>query len=185
MVTLKDFIPGNTFARFASVPNAEMNLVSDPNSSLEEYPYGITVIGSLENGLTRAIIGTWSMQVSFSPPLFVAAIENGSLLLNCIEQSRVFSINLLGRAGIETARQLLKGGVGSGGYINGVPVRKAKNGAPLLPGALLSISCDLTELHPAGDHTLCVGHVVESALSRDGDPLLLSDTGWHYRPKRR
>lgn len=42
---------------------------------------------------------------------------------------------------------------------------------PLLDGALVHLSCSVTNSHPAGDHTLHIGQV-EELWYNDGRPLL-------------
>jgi flavin reductase (DIM6/NTAB) family NADH-FMN oxidoreductase RutF len=63
----------------------------------------------------------------------------------------------------------------------GVPHRLGGNGIPLVEGSAAWLECRLVEIHPAGDHDICVGEVT-AAGAGSGDPLILWDRAfWTLR----
>jgi 3-hydroxy-9,10-secoandrosta-1,3,5(10)-triene-9,17-dione monooxygenase reductase component len=45
------------------------------------------------------------------------------------------------------------------------------NGVPVLDDALAWLACDLTALHPGGDHTIGIGEVTDMGTG-EGEPLI-------------
>ena len=54
-----------------------------------------------------------------------------------------------------------------------------RDGIPLLDGAVANFIVNVTDIHPAGDHTLYLGQV-EHFESRDGRPLLFYAGRYHH-----
>ena len=46
------------------------------------------------------------------------------------------------------------------------------HGVPVLDGALAWLACDLTDLYPAGDHTIGIGEITHMDSDPDGEPLV-------------
>ena len=62
-----------------------------------------------------------------------------------------------------------------------VPHRLGTNGIPLIEGCAAWLECRLAQVHPAGDHDICVGEV-QQAIRGSGDPLILWDRAfWTLR----
>jgi flavin reductase (DIM6/NTAB) family NADH-FMN oxidoreductase RutF len=53
----------------------------------------------------------------------------------------------------------------------GLACERGATGAPLIPGALASLDCQVVALHDAGDHVIVVGRV-EAARRADVEPLV-------------
>ncbi|NUH64772.1 flavin reductase [Sulfitobacter sp. S0837] len=54
---------------------------------------------------------------------------------------------------------------------------KGPGGAPTFAGALAQFHCDTFAVHPAGDHSLILGHVRHIAMRDDGAAGLMFDQG--------
>ncbi len=146
--------------------------------ALEKLPYGILVVGSLDGSAPVTMIATWATQVSFHPPLLAVAVEVESAMRRHIEQSGLFSINLLPEGGIQLAKRHL--GRSEKRQLEEDLVL-SRSGAPFLKEASGSLGCRLVSAYPAGDHIMFVGEVVEAAARNDGGILTLRQTGWKYR----
>ncbi len=147
---------------------------------LKTLHYGLYVVGSTNGEQVTTIVANWVTQVSFHPPLLLAAIERDSRILDHITQSNVFSINLLPSGSKQLAKAFIKPGVAQGESINGREFLLAENGSPFLKDALASISCNVVQSIEAGDHTLFIGEAIEAVLRGSGDTLTLKETGWQY-----
>jgi 3-hydroxy-9,10-secoandrosta-1,3,5(10)-triene-9,17-dione monooxygenase reductase component len=54
----------------------------------------------------------------------------------------------------------------------GIPNREGAFGSPLLADALAYLECEVTTVHPAGDHDILVATVRRAETSGSGEPLV-------------
>ncbi len=154
--------------------------------ALQSFPYGLYVVGSTKDATIRTIVVNWATQVSFYPPLVAIAIEDDSQMRDLIQQSGIFSLNVLPTGSTETARAFMKATAPEGNTVNGHEFRLSSHGAPFLNGASVSIECKVVNSFPTGDHITFIGEVVEAVTHKDGDALTLKETGWRYqRPAKK
>src|SRR3972149_10752698 len=64
---------------------------------MHEFPYGMYIIGSREDGGVNGMMADWVMQVSFQPRLLAISFENDSHTLGNVRAHPVFTVNLLGQ----------------------------------------------------------------------------------------
>jgi flavin reductase (DIM6/NTAB) family NADH-FMN oxidoreductase RutF len=86
-------------------------------------------------------------------------------------------VNVLKQGQLEVARRF---GTRSGreyDKLAGVSWHPARSGAPVLDDALAYFDCDLTAWHPAGDHDLMLGRVVDGrVIDPSGVPMTYRET---------
>jgi len=146
---------------------------------LELFPYGLFVVGSMNENSPVAIIANWATQVSFRPPLVALAIEEDSKMRESIEQSGLFSINLLPAGATETAKKFARS---SSQQREVSKLTLAESGIPFVEKAVGSIGCRVVQILTTGDHLTVVGEVVEARGGDEGGNVLtLKETGWRYR----
>jgi flavin reductase (DIM6/NTAB) family NADH-FMN oxidoreductase RutF len=64
---------------------------------------------------------------------------------------------------------------------DGLRLRSAKSGSPILLDALAWIDCRIVGRHDTGDHAVLFGEVVEGEVLRDGEPYVhLRKNGLSY-----
>lgn len=137
--------------------------------------HGVYVVttrcGDRVNGMTAA----WVSQVSLSPLLLMVSIAPSRYSHDLIQESRVFAINVLTsdqvdlgkRFGFQTGRRVDK--------FAGLDYITAATGSPILPQAQAYFDLNLVDIHPAGDHSLFVGEVLEAKiLHPELQPLVFS-----------
>lgn len=162
---------------------------------MHEFPYGIYIIGSTENGEPNGMIADWVMQVSFEPRLVAIAFEDDSSSLERIRSNHVFTINLLTEEpdSMELARQFLQPYDASkiiGRSEDTAAQRHHKltdvehwlneSGCPILSDALAWLACEAKQFIEAGDHVIVVGQVTNGEVLVSADPLTSIYTGWTY-----
>lgn len=146
---------------------------------LELLPYGVFVATATVNGGIAAIVVTWCMQVSFLPPLIALSLEQNGAFLGHVVEAGTFAVNLLGKNGKPTAREILRH---RGVFPNGAEIFVQEPGtAPALAGALATLWCRVHRTLEAGDHVVLLGAVERGEHLRRGQLLTLADTGWKYR----
>lgn len=163
---------------------------------MEAMPYSVYVIGSARNGRPNGMIADWVMQVSLDPHLIAISIENDSYSLESIRANGALTVNLLPRnvPGIRLAARFVqphRGGkvLGRGRdrtartfeKLHGIAFATSEAGCPIFSDALAWIECETRELVPVGDHTLVIARAVEGAVTRRGEPLTSTFTGWATR----
>ena len=148
--------------------------------ALRAVPYGLYVVGSNTGGIVSTIVANWLTQVSFDPLQIAIAIEKDSTMRQQIEQSSVFSVNMLPAGGKDVAKSFLKASVPAGGAINGREYTLSKGGTPFLNDAHISIECTVVQTIPTGDHLLFIAEVTDAVVRQEGDTLTLKETGWRY-----
>ncbi len=150
-------------------------------TALRKIPHGVYIIGVKQDSQLNAFTGTWLTQVSFTPPLVALGIRKDSHSLEMIKQSRVFSVNLLGKHQKSIAEHFVKPASVIGEKLKDVRHRPGKTGSPILEEAIAYFECEVREIaNERGDHALVIGEVVEAGVPKDEPALTLLDTGWHY-----
>ena len=119
-----------------------------------------TRCGDRVNGMTAS----WVSQVSLRPLLLLVSIAPTRYSHDLIKESGVFAINVLTTAQVDLGKRF---GFASGRRVDkfaGLNYLTAATGSPILPQAQAYFDLNLVEAHPAGDHTLFVGEVVEAKI---------------------
>lgn len=104
--------------------------------------------------------------VSLEPPLVLVSIDKRARLHRYLELAGRYAVSVLSLA--QEAQSNHFAGRRQEGVQFDFDVR---DGLPVLVGSLAYITARVVAAHPAGDHTLFVGHV-ESLEPHDGEPLL-------------
>jgi 3-hydroxy-9,10-secoandrosta-1,3,5(10)-triene-9,17-dione monooxygenase reductase component len=108
--------------------------------------------------------------VSLEPLLLLVCFDNSSRTLPAVREARRFAVNVL-RAGQEDlARVFASKRVASEKFE--AATHMVAHGVPVLDGTLAWLACDLTELYPAGDHTIGIGAITHMHADAGGEPLV-------------
>ena len=150
--------------------------------ALRKIPHGVYVVGVAHDGHRNAFTATWFTQVSFTPPLVAVGINKESHSLQMIQQGKVFSVNILGKAHKPLAEHFVKPATVVGEKLTTVAHQLGKTGTPILNDAIAYVECEVREIaNSLGDHAVVIGEVVEAGVrNKEEAALTLLDTGWHY-----
>jgi len=133
-------------------------------TALRMIPYAIYVLTSeADNGVAAATVN-WVTQVSFQPPLLVAAIKADSHTHAIVEHRRAFVLNILGKGQGDLAFTFFKATQHDGKTISGQPYHRGANGLPILDVAHAMLECTVTDIVKRGDHSVFVAEVTEAAV---------------------
>jgi flavin reductase (DIM6/NTAB) family NADH-FMN oxidoreductase RutF len=108
--------------------------------------------------------------VSLEPLLLLVCFDNASRTLPAVREARRFAVNVL-RAGQEDLARVFASKRVAREKFEAVTHVEA-HGVPVLDGALAWLACELTALHPAGDHTIGIGEITHMDADPDGEPLV-------------
>ncbi len=149
-------------------------------TALRGISYGLYVIGTKGDDGLHAFTGNWVTQASFAPPLVAIGVKKDSGSWAGIQQSRVFSVNVLETGSKDLAFAFFKPVSVEGNKIAGYEYETKTTGSPILKDALSWFECKVTDIVDRGDHALVVGEVIDAGVHREGDPMTLKETGLFY-----
>src|SRR5262249_44564927 len=149
--------------------------------TLRMFSNGIYILTSRNGDCCRAAIVSWVSQVSFKPPLIMAAVRKGSNVFACLSESGIAAIHILGADQQDVARKFFAKTQAIDGTINGEPFLNGKTYAPILQNAPAYVECQIHQIiENGGDHTIVVLEVVEAECRRQVQPLTVADSPWEY-----
>lgn len=138
---------------------------------------GVALVAARDGPSLEAITVTAFLPLSVEPPLVLCCLHEQAAVLPMIQETGRFTVSVLPEdqrrtANIAADRVLVR------------TLPFAKEGDPVLAGALVSFVCRLRDDHPGGDHRVIVGEVERLVLGPDADPLLYwrrEYGGWRER----
>ncbi|RUP40058.1 MAG: flavin reductase [Gordonia sp. (in: high G+C Gram-positive bacteria)] len=137
--------------------------------ALGRFASGVTIVTTAESELDDSVHGMTAnafTSVSLDPPLVLVSIANRAKMNDKITATGRYGVSIL--ASDQEPLSLHFAGATERHDLVRFTWRK---GVPLLEGALVHLSCQVTDSHPAGDHTLHIGRVDELWYD-DGRPLV-------------
>jgi flavin reductase (DIM6/NTAB) family NADH-FMN oxidoreductase RutF len=138
--------------------------VSEIAALFRQLTAGVYVVGAAHNEQRDGFTAAWVMQVSFDPLLLALSINPENASHPLVKEAKAFTVNVLKQGQLEVARRF---GTRSGreyDKLAGVRWHPGRSGAPVLEDALAYFDCELTASHPAGDHELLLGRVVDGRI---------------------
>ena len=131
---------------------------------------GVTVVASLdrEGGAVGLTVNAFT-SVSLDPPLVLVCLHRDAYAHDPLLEAGHFGVSFLkedqGALALRFSRDepALR--------FRNLDLDEGPLGSPLLPGALAWVECEVSEVHPGGDHSIVVGRVV-AGRSHEGEPLV-------------
>ncbi|WP_419880465.1 flavin reductase family protein [Peribacillus sp. B-H-3] len=134
-------------------------------TAMGKFATGITVITTNIEGEAHGMTANAFMSVSLNPKLVLVSIGEKARMLDKINQTGKFAVNILSEQQQEYSM-----------YFAG-QIKEERNiefdwisEMPVIQDALANIVCTVQSKHIAGDHTLFIGEVTDIVI-RDGEPL--------------
>ena len=128
----------------------------------------------------HAFTGSWLSQCSMKPPRVMLGVHRGAHSLEMIKAGKVFSVNFLGKDDKKILEQFFKATPSNGNRFGDLGFALKKTNTPILDAAVAYLECEVKDIVEAGDHSIVIGEVVAAQVVKDGSPLVMSDTTWHY-----
>ncbi len=142
---------------------------------LGRFASGITVVTTTDaNGTPHGMTVSAFSSLSLDPPLILVCVSNEATMAPVLAATESFVVNVLS-ATQEAVSRRFAGKVDD--RFAGVGYHDGKLGDPVLEDVLASMQCRIVARHPAGDHVILVGEVVDAAAF-EGKPLLYYRGGY-------
>jgi flavin reductase (DIM6/NTAB) family NADH-FMN oxidoreductase RutF len=149
-------------------------------TALRMIPYGLFVLGVGKGQEATASTINWVTQASFSPPLVVVGVKDGTATLDRIKADKVFSVSVLGSGQKDMAFAFFKHVEPEGNKLGGYAYETKTTGTPVFTDAPAWWDCELVTTVEEGDHIIVVGKVVEAGVNSQMDALTLKECGVNY-----
>jgi flavin reductase (DIM6/NTAB) family NADH-FMN oxidoreductase RutF len=142
---------------------------------------GVYVLTSRSGDRYGAATVTWVSQVSFKPPLVMAALRRESNVFKCLAQSRIAALHIVADGQHEIARRFFFPTRANCTTINGEPFAQGRTAAPILANLPAHIECQVEQIVDTdGDHAVVILQVVEAKFRAEVRPLTMAQTPWKY-----
>ncbi|MEH7107076.1 flavin reductase family protein [Bacillus sp. JJ1764] len=142
-------------------------------NAMGKFATGVTVITTQVDGEPFGMTANAFMSVSLDPKLVVISVGHNAKMLQRIQQSNRFAVNILS-ADQQEFSALFAGQKNIDGMIEFTTLA----GLPILKDTIATIACNVVNVHEAGDHTLFIGEVTDIRLD-EGEPLLFFQGHYH------
>jgi len=142
---------------------------------------GVYVLTSRSGDRYGAATVTWVSQVSFKPPLVMAALRRESNVFKCLAESGIAALHIVADGQHEIARTFFFPTRANCTTINGEPFAQGRTAAPILANLPAHVECQVERIvDTGGDHALVVLRVVEAESREEVRPLTMAQTPWNY-----
>ena len=148
-------------------------------SAMARFPGAVTIVTALAGTERRGITATAVCSVTADPPSLLVCLNRATGTCVAVQETGLFNVNLLqGGNGAMAQRFAGMGGVtGEDKFAEG-DWRPDPRGLPLLSGALLGLSCEVTNATEAGSHCIFIGRIM-GLVQQDGAALIYQQSGFH------
>ncbi len=139
--------------------------------ALGRWASGVVIVTSRVGERVHGMTVSAFSSVSLDPPLVLVCADKASDTYAVIAEAGFFAVNILSSEQQDLSNRFASKKDDYRRFV-GLETREAVTGAPLLPGCLAHLDCQLVATHDAGDHVIYVGRVeaVEEDAARE--PLL-------------
>jgi flavin reductase (DIM6/NTAB) family NADH-FMN oxidoreductase RutF len=150
-------------------------------TALGQMTYGIYVLTTKKDDAINGMIASWVTQVSYDPPLILAAVHPNRYSHDMIVQSRVFGLHIIDQSRKDLLARFK--GPDPKEKFSEIAWKKGKTGVPVLQDCLAWFELQVQEQHQPGNHTLFIGKVVAAGVHSDATPLSTLDYDGMYTGK--
>jgi flavin reductase ActVB len=139
-------------------------------NAMARFASGVTIVTTVdENGTSWGFTASAFSSLSLEPPLVLVCLEKKAESHPAFAATQRFGISILATGQDDIAWRFAKRGTDKFGGFETTPGEAT--GAPLIPGALVQLECQMHERLEGGDHTILVGAVL-TASNTESEPLL-------------
>ena len=148
---------------------------------LLKIPSGLYVVGVKWQDHYHAFTGSWLTQISMKPPEIVLGVRADTKSLEFIKQEKVFTVNFIRKSHAKVIEHFFKPISHKNDRLGSHPFHTDKTSAPILNEAIGYLECKVQKIVGGfGDHEAVFGEVINAKIVEETDPIIMSDTPWHY-----
>jgi flavin reductase (DIM6/NTAB) family NADH-FMN oxidoreductase RutF len=141
---------------------------TDLRTIMSHFPTGVTIVTAHADGVDQGMTANSVASVSLAPPLIAVCTSKLSRTVAAINASGSFAVSFLAAHQKDVAHRFSRP---RDDHFKGFSTGRTTLGHPYILQGLGYIECDVVQQVDAGDHSVLIGRVTESAF-RGGDPLV-------------
>jgi len=149
-----------------------MSLTDDFKNALASWASGVSVVTVNEEGQLYGLTVSSFSSVSLDPPLILVCLANSNRMPSMVDRTGSFAVSILERGQEAASNYFASRGREPGPDFGEIDIDWTESGQPAITGASAWVSCKVHSTIIQGDHTICVGEVVEAKTADAADPLL-------------
>jgi flavin reductase (DIM6/NTAB) family NADH-FMN oxidoreductase RutF len=149
--------------------------------ALGKMTYGIYVLTTFYDDKINGMIASWVSQISYDPPLIMAAIHPNRYSHHLIEQNGSFALHVLAKDQADFLSRFK--GDDPAGKFEGIQWSKGKTGCPILKDCVAFFECTAIAAYTPGNHTVFIAEIVDATRFSDQRPLITLDYQGQYLGK--
>jgi flavin reductase (DIM6/NTAB) family NADH-FMN oxidoreductase RutF len=138
-------------------------------AALGRIPSGCAILTACAGGRRTGMLASWYQQAAFDPPMLSVAVARKRGIVELIELSGGFALNLLGDKPTSMFKHFGRGFDPDEDAFAGLSVVEVPGGV-MIEGELACLGCRVAGRTEAGDHWLYLGRVAWAKLGAEGPP---------------
>lgn len=140
-------------------------------ATMARFTTGVAVVTTIVDGIDHAMTASSFVSLSLEPPLVLVCVERDSRFHEAIAVAEHWGVSFLAEGQQDCARWFATKGRPLEDQMAKVAHRRGSTGIALIDGAIGHVECRTTDIHPAGDHDIVIGHV-QTLEQSEGSPLV-------------
>jgi flavin reductase (DIM6/NTAB) family NADH-FMN oxidoreductase RutF len=149
--------------------------------ALGKMTYGIYVLTTFYEKEINGMIASWVSQVSYDPPLVMAAVHPARYTHGLIEKSGCFALHLVARKQSDFLSRFK--GPDPRAKFTSIQWKRGATGCPVLGDCVAYLECKVKNKYAPGNHTLFLGEVVAGEVFTEVQSLCSLDYSGIYTGK--
>ena len=150
-------------------------------SALGRVTSGIYILTIGQGDNATGMLASWVMQAGFEPPMVTVAVRQGRYVADWLTAGEPFVLNVAAETHKGWLKHFGKGFEPGERAFEGIEVRAAKNGAPVLADALSYLECAPASHVDSGEHRVFLAKVTGGEVLNEAPPMVhLRKSGAHY-----
>ncbi len=149
-----------------------MQTVEDTiGAAIGRIPSGCSIMAAAHEGQKTGVLVSWIQQVAFAPPLISVSLKKGRPIVDLVNASGKFMLNVIGEDPSQMFAHFGKGFSLDEDAFEGLSFRTTGFG-PIIESCIAHLKCEVRETVAAGDHLLYVAEVTGAGVVEDAKPHL-------------
>lgn len=148
---------------------------------VQQMTYGIYVLTTSFKEEINGMIASWVSQVSYDPPLIMAAVHAHRHSHHLIEQSGCFALHIIQRQQSDFLNRFKDPDTRT--KFSSIQWARGKTGCPILNDCMAYLECEVKASYAPGNHTLFIGKIVNAYFKTEGTPFSSMDYNGVYLGK--
>lgn len=135
-------------------------------------PSGLFIVTTTQSDQNYVMLASWVQQAGFEPPTMSVAVNNSRAIATALTLGSPVVINVLEKGQGKLIGHFAKGFEPDVDPFVGVATTIADSGQPYLSEAIAYLDGKVSQIIPAGDHSLVLVEVHSGARLREGEPAI-------------